>query len=115
MSSCSRPEASAPCRDLSSAAHPHKRAGLDRGPRLASEPAMALTIYGSPNSRAIRVLWAAKELGLAFEHVPLAWNDPRLKSPAFLRINPDGRVPAIEDDGFVLSESLAITLYLAKK
>jgi glutathione S-transferase len=76
---------------------------------------MALTIYGSAQSRTMRVLWAAAELGLRFRHVPLAWDDPALKEPAFLKINPAGQVPAIVDDGFALSESLAITLYLAKK
>ena len=76
---------------------------------------MALKIYGSAQSRTVRVLWAAAELGLQFEHIPLAWSDPALKSPAFLHVNPIGRVPAIDDDGFRLSESLAIILYLAKK
>ena len=76
---------------------------------------MALTIYGSPRSRTMRVLWMAEEVALAYEHVPVAWSDPWLKSPEFLRINPAGAIPAIVDDGFALSESLAINLYLAKK
>ena len=75
---------------------------------------MALTIYGSPRSRTLRVLWIAAELGLEYEHVPLAWDDPALKQPDFLNINPAGTIPAIVDDGFALSESLAINLYLAK-
>lgn len=76
---------------------------------------MALTIYGSPRSRTMRVLWMAAELGLAFDHVPLAFDDPALKSDAFLARNPAGAIPTIEDDGVALSESLAINLYLAKK
>lgn len=76
---------------------------------------MALTIYGSPNSRTMRVLWAARELDLEFTHIPYEYDDPALKQPEFLRINPAGQIPAIDDDGFVLSESLAIILYLAKK
>jgi len=76
---------------------------------------MALTIYGSPRSRTMRVLWAAAELGLDYEHVPLESDHPALKQPDFLAINPAGSVPAIVDDGFALSESLAIILYLAKK
>jgi glutathione S-transferase len=76
---------------------------------------MTLTIYGSPRSRTMRVLWMAAELGLEYIHIPLAFDDPALKEPAFLRINPSGAVPAIVDDGFALSESLAINLYLAKK
>src|SRR5260370_17401662 len=63
----------------------------------------------------MRVLWAAAELGLVYEHVPLASYDPALKLPHFLRINPAGTIPTIVDDGFALSESLAINLYLAKK
>jgi glutathione S-transferase len=76
---------------------------------------MPLTIYGSPRSRTMRVLWMVAELGVAFEHVPLEWSDPALKSPEFLRINPAGAIPAIVDDGFALAESMAIALYLAKR
>ena len=76
---------------------------------------MALTIYGSPRSRTMRVLWAAAELGLDYVHVPLAFDDPALKEATFLGLNPAGAVPTIVDDGFALAESLAINLYLAKK
>lgn len=76
---------------------------------------MTLTIYGSPRSRTMRVLWVAAELRLDYEHVPLAFDDPALKQPDYLRINPAGTVPAIIDDGLALAESLAIILYLAKK
>lgn len=76
---------------------------------------MTFTIYGSPRSRTMRVLWAAAELGLDYAHVPLAWDDPALKAPDFLRLNPAGAVPVIVDDGFALAESMAIILYLAKK
>lgn len=75
---------------------------------------MALTIYGSPQSRTMRTLWIAEELGLEYDHVPVAWSDPWLKTAAFLRINPTGTVPAIDHDGFGLGESIAINLYLAK-
>ena len=75
---------------------------------------MALTIHGSARSRTLRVLWMAEELGLAYDHDPVAFDDPRLKSPAFLQLNPAGAIPTIEDDGFALAEFLAINLYLAK-
>ena len=75
---------------------------------------MALTIFGSPRSRTMRTLWMAEELGLKYEHVSIDWQDPRLKTPEFLRHNPVGAVPAIDHDGFGLGESLAINLYLAK-
>jgi len=76
---------------------------------------MTLTIYGSPRSRTMRTLWAAAELGLAYDHIPLTWDDEALKSPEFLRLNPAGAIPTIVDDGFALGESLAINLYLARK
>ncbi|HEY7244210.1 MAG TPA: glutathione S-transferase family protein [Xanthobacteraceae bacterium] len=76
---------------------------------------MALRIYGIARTRAFRVLWAAKELGLSYEHIPVEIATAGARQPEYLAINPNGRLPAIEDDGFTLWESLAITLYLAKK
>lgn len=88
---------------------------------------MALTIYGIYRSRAARNIWAANELGLAFTHVPViqVYRLPggkaapgaalNTQSPEFLKVNPNGLIPAIEDDGLVLHESLAINLYLARK
>jgi glutathione S-transferase len=76
---------------------------------------MALTIYGSARSRTMRVLWMAAELGLDYTHVPFGFDDPALKEPGFLRINPMGTIPTIVDGDVTLSESLAINLYLAKK
>ena len=75
---------------------------------------MALTIYGSPRSRTLRVLMLAAELGLTYAHVPLEWNDAALKQPEFLKLNPAGTVPVIVDGEVVVAESMAICLYLAK-
>jgi glutathione S-transferase len=74
-----------------------------------------LRIYGIARTRAFRALWMAKEIGLDYEHVPIEIGDAGARSAEFLAINPNGRLPVIVDDGFVLFESLAITLYLAKK
>jgi glutathione S-transferase len=74
-----------------------------------------LRIYGVARTRAFRALWIAKELGLDYEHVPIEIGDAGARSPEYLAINPNGRLPAIDDGGFGLWESLAITLYLAKK
>lgn len=74
---------------------------------------MTIKIYGSAMSRAARVMWCAKELGLDFEHVDVAWDS--LKKPEFLAINPNGKVPGFSDGKLNLFESLAINLYLAKK
>jgi glutathione S-transferase len=74
-----------------------------------------LRIYGIARTRAFRALWVANELGLDYEHIPVEIGDAGARTPEFLKINPNGRLPAIEDGDFVLFESLAITLYLAKK
>lgn len=74
-----------------------------------------LRIYGIARTRAFRALWIAIELGLDYEHFPIEITEAGAKSPEFLKLNPNGRLPFIDDDGFVLFESLAITLYLAKK
>jgi glutathione S-transferase len=76
---------------------------------------MSLRIYGIARTRAFRALWIAKELGLDHEHVPIEIGEEGARKADYLAINPNGRLPAIEEDGFVLWESLAITLYLAKK
>jgi glutathione S-transferase len=72
-----------------------------------------LTIYGSSKSRSGRVLWALEELGLKFEHVPVM--PANAKSAEHLKLNPNGHVPVLKDDNFVLWESQAINLYLAEK
>src|SRR5215813_13373015 len=76
---------------------------------------MSLRIYGIARTRAFRALWIAKELGLDYEHIPVEIGQAGARKPEYLAINPNGRLPAIDDGGFVLWESLAITLYLAKK
>jgi glutathione S-transferase len=87
---------------------------------------MTLKIYGVLRSRVSRNVWLAKEAGLAYEQVPViqanrltnpeAPDAPlNTASPAFRAINPNGLIPAIDDDGLILHESLAINLYLAKR
>jgi glutathione S-transferase len=74
-----------------------------------------LKIYGIARTRAFRALWVAKEIGIDYEHLPVEIGDAGARTPEFLAINPNGRLPVIVDGDFVLFESLAITLYLAKK
>src|SRR6185437_16993972 len=57
----------------------------------------------------------AAELGLDYQHLPIEIGEAGARAPEFLALNPNGRLPFIAHDGFVLFESLAITLYLAKK
>src|SRR4029079_14641955 len=84
-------------------------------PANRGELMSGLKIYGIARTRAFRALWMARELGLDYEHDPVEIGDAGARTPEFLAINPDGALPVIVDDGFVLFESLAITLYLAKK
>ena len=74
-----------------------------------------LKIYGIPRSRAFRTLWLAKELGLDYENIQVDFATGETRRQPYLSINPNGHVPAIDDDGFILWESMVINLYLAKK
>lgn len=72
-----------------------------------------MKIYSAPGSRASRVMWCAREASAPFELVEFPWD--QLKSPDFLAINPNGKVPAFAEPGMKLFESLAINIYIAKK
>ncbi len=74
-----------------------------------------LRIYGAARSRALRTFWMVGELGLEYEHLDYAPRSPETRTPEYLALNPNGAVPTIDDDGFVLSELMAINFYLAKK
>jgi glutathione S-transferase len=77
---------------------------------------MTLTLYGTAKSRACRSLIALEELGLAYEHVPIFQRGVTPEDRATVaRLNPNGHVPVLDDDGFVVWESMAINLYLADK
>lgn len=84
-----------------------------------------ITIYGVLRSRASRNIWLAHEAGLEFRHVPVIQvyrlaepNAPdaplHTASAEFLAVNPNAQVPCLVDGDLVLTESLAINLYLAK-
>ena len=75
---------------------------------------MALTLYDgpiSPNARKVRLL--AAELGLPLERKVLSFAKGEMRAPDYLALNPNGSVPTLDDDGFVLWESAAILRHLA--
>jgi glutathione S-transferase len=75
-----------------------------------------LTIWGRPNSINVqKVLWCCGELGLAFRRLDAGREFGVNDTPEYRRMNPNGLVPTIEDDGFVLWESNVIVRYLATK
>jgi glutathione S-transferase len=76
-----------------------------------------LKLYGQYKSRAFRVAWLCKESNIPYEHVNTTINveGATCKQPDYVKLNPNARVPTIDDDGFVLWESAAINLYLAEK
>ncbi|MBS7811765.1 glutathione S-transferase family protein [Roseococcus pinisoli] len=73
-----------------------------------------LKLHGTPKSRNFRCIWAAEEAGIPYEIVPIGLGAP-VRSDTFLKVNPNGKVPAMEDGDLVLFESLAINLHIAAK
>lgn len=74
-----------------------------------------LKVLGRKDSvNVMKVLWACEELGVAFERVDVGGRFAFDKEPDYLRLNPNGRVPTIDDGGFVLWESNVIIRYLAE-
>jgi len=74
-----------------------------------------LKLYGGARSRAAIIKWYLEELNVPYEFVLLDMQNGEHKQPAYLAINPMGKVPAIVDEDFTLWESGAILLYLAEK
>jgi glutathione S-transferase len=75
-----------------------------------------LTLYGhglSPNCR--KVLWALEEAGVTYDFKQVNLPGGEQKTPEFLKLNPNGRVPVLDDDGFILWESNAILWYVGDK
>ena len=73
-----------------------------------------IKLYGIPRSRTMRPLWMLEELGLPYENVKVSFvNETR--TPAFLKVNPNGHIPVLQDGDLTLWESMAINLYLARR
>jgi glutathione S-transferase len=77
---------------------------------------MGLVIWGRLSSVNVqKVVWCADELGLAYERRDAGGKFGGNDTAAYLAMNPNGLVPVIDDDGFVLNESNAIVRYLAAR
>ena len=74
-----------------------------------------MKLYEFAPTRSIRVRWALQELGVDFEAITVDLLAGEHHSPAFLQINPAGKLPVLVDGDMVLTESVAIVLYLAEK
>lgn len=73
-----------------------------------------LTLYHCRDARSFRALWALEEIGLPYKLVALPF-PPRFREPGYLEINPLGTVPYLIDGETRMSESAAITQYLAER
>lgn len=72
-----------------------------------------ITIYGSPKSSAGRCFWCLEESGVPYETKTIDFKAGEHKSEEFLKINRNGKVPALQDGDFTIWESLAINNYIA--
>ncbi|WP_394850434.1 glutathione S-transferase family protein [Pendulispora brunnea] len=76
---------------------------------------MAITLYYAPMSSATRAFWALEELGIPFEKVKLDLRAGDQKKPEYLKINPNGKVPALVDGEAKIFENLAILFHLGER
>ena len=73
-----------------------------------------IKLHGIPRSRTMRPLWMLEELGVPYENAKVSFIGGT-RTPEFLRLNPNGHIPVLQDDDLLLWESMAINLYLARK
>ena len=73
----------------------------------------AMKLYEFAPTRSIRVRWTRQELGVDFVAITVNLLAGEHRSPAFLKINPAGKLPVLVDGDVVLTESVVIVLYLA--
>jgi glutathione S-transferase len=74
-----------------------------------------IKLYGNPYSRANRVRWTLEISGTKYEEETITLDENGTRSLRFQKINPNGLIPVIDDDGLVLFESVPICLYIAKR
>jgi glutathione S-transferase len=74
-----------------------------------------MKLYEFAPTRSIRVRWTLQELGVAFDAEVVNLVAGEAQRPAFLKLNPAGKLPVLVDGDLVLTESVAIVVYLAEK
>lgn len=74
-----------------------------------------IKVYGFPNSRSLRVVWALEEVGLNYDYVKIDLAKGEGRQPGYLAVNPTGKVPALVDGATVIAESAAIVTYIAEQ
>lgn len=74
-----------------------------------------MQIYYSPKSRSFAALWAMEETGEPYERVLTDINTGDQKKPAYLAVNPMGKVPGLKDGDAMMGESAAICAYIADR
>jgi glutathione S-transferase len=74
-----------------------------------------LTLYFAPGSSSFAVHIALHEIGVPFEGKPMSFRNNDMRSPGFLVLNPEGKVPTLVIDGRPLTEVAAILFYLARR
>src|SRR5215469_15176103 len=74
-----------------------------------------MKLYEFAPTRSIRARWMLQELGVAFDAVTVNLAAGEHRRPDFLAVNPAGKVPVLVDGDLVLTESVAIAVYLAEK
>lgn len=75
-----------------------------------------LKLWGRANSSNLKkVTWLCEEMGLPYNRIDAGMSFGVVNTPEYRKLNPNGLVPTIEEDGFVLWESNAIVRYLAAK
>lgn len=74
-----------------------------------------MKLYGTPPTRALRVIWLLNELGLEYEMIPVDLMKGEHRKQDFLTLNPTAKVPVLVDGSLVVTESAAIQLYLADR
>jgi glutathione S-transferase len=72
-----------------------------------------ITIYGSPKTSAGRCFWCLEEVGAEYTNKTINFKEQEHKSEEFLKVNPNGKIPALVDGDYTIWESMAINFYLA--